>query len=278
MYSRRNRGARQPPTLQALTEVYEFARNNPHSGFYSDLPPLAGEGYENIRHRIPLFNASRFSQSAHSLSHYAESETDYLSSSFNPEETAEVFLVPRHINHPWELLEGEMRVANPTVAALIVPPFWQLGPIFYRSCRRERVTASVLLPRNIPLAVQIIREAEVGFIVTTPRTARELAAALEKEGLLRQIKTWYLVTPLARSIPEIPLLSGRVLVEQNLFPGIPIRFAAFENAAPSLSGHQMQPLDREFLLEDDRGRLLISSLIPHALPLIRFDTGLPYES
>lgn len=190
---------------------------------------------------------------------FPESDIRYLVTEFDPAHAERVCLVPQRIDTIWRSLDDALVRLQPMVAVLIVPVFWQLGPMFFRTCRARGVPVSVLSPRNLPLATQLIAEVQADVVVSTPDVAADLAKHLDAAGLRTQIRSWHLIAPL--DLPVVPqALSGTVLLERHLIPGLPII---------STTDGERYVMHPEYLGELADGQLLVTSLEQHARPLVR---------
>ncbi len=247
-----------PDLKQQLLDTYAFARTAVPA--YAGLPEARSP--QDLA-RIPMTTRSML-RDAHSLLSCPEEEVRYVVSQFSSANPEELFLVPRRLDEPWGLLEAEIKEVQPFVAILAVPLFWQVAPIFYQTFRRHRVPVSVLQPRNLPLAVQLIRETRADLVVSTPEVARDLADLLHKEGMLGQIRAWHLIVPFGTKV-EPPAISAPYMIEYHLFPGIPV--------ARGLPDQSWVPLPDVHIEIGQGGTALISSLKRHALPLVKFDSG-----
>jgi len=247
-----------PDIFNKLKEVYTFART--HCAAYKDLPEsVTADQWKSV----PVSSADTL-RAASSLLTYPEKDVRYVISEFSTAHPENLFLVPRRIDEPWPLLTAEIDEIKPFVAAYLAPLFWQVAPIFYATFRAKSVPVSVLAPRNLPLAVQVMKEARAEMVVSTPEVAEELQAMLAKENLEKQIRAWHLIVPFGTEVKP-PVLNGLYMVEYHLFPGVPV--------ARMLQGGAIEPLPGIYFEVSEQGTCLISSLEKHALPLVRYDSG-----
>ena len=259
-----------PEQQSALRDVYAFARKNTYSDLYRDLPEPKGEATELLRH-MPILTKKQL-QDAERLSHYPNREVRYLTSTFDPEAVDDLFLVPQHISEPWPQFSKLLTDVQPQVALLSVPLVWQIAPYVYHTCRENKTPLSVVSYRNLPLARQIIRETNAQLVVSTPDIARDLFALLKEEGMHNQIRAWLLITPLGHS-PEIPMLPGAVIVEQHVFPGVPVGYTERSSMTHAERGTSFNLGEGWLLEKNETGGSLLTSLTKRALPLMRFDVG-----
>lgn len=206
------------------TSILEWLQNT-EGGFYT---ATYGDKLPSVQ--VPL---ATLMSDIQKLPYFPEHDIRYLVSTFSVDEVHTLSLAPQLLKTMWTSLEEPLTRINPRVALLMVPVFWQLGPMFYETCRAHRVPVSVLTPRNIPLAIQLIKEVGGEMMVTTPDVARELHEALRTAGMENVIKVWHLVVRLGKDI-DIPELSGEVYVEQHIIPGIPLFVRAREDAGARL--------------------------------------------
>ncbi len=247
-----------PEIFNKLKEVYTFARTN--SAVYKELPLTVTP--EQWKH-IPLLSAATL-RTAPSLLAYPESEVRYVVSEFTPAHPENLFLVPRRLEEPWQLLGAEIDEIKPFVAAYLAPLFWQVAPIFYATFRSKTVPVSVLAPRNLPLAVQVIKEAKVDMVVSTPEVAQELQALLLEANLGSSIRAWHLIVPFGEKVAA-PKVAAPYIIEHHLFPGIPVARSMPDGTIASLPGYYFEI--------GEGGECIISSLEKHALPLVRYQSG-----
>lgn len=208
-------------------------------------------------------------RNAPSLAAYADDEIRFMVSEFTADHPEKLFLIPLRLNARWHMLEEEIERVKPFAALLIVPLFWQIAPVFYETFRKREIPVSVLQSRNLPLAVQLIKEVKTDMLVSTPEVAAELQAMLEKEGLPEQIRAWHLIVPFGQKENDIPRFRAAVFVEYHLFPGIAV--------ARGLSSRTFVPLPDFYFEVSKTGTCIISSLEKHALPLVGYDSGVRIE-
>jgi hypothetical protein len=262
---------------EALRKIVSFARENTYSDFYRGLPnpDFYTDIVEMMSHILPvtLNNLREYTQ-AGNLLHYPEPEVRYMVSEFTNKHPENLFLIPQRVDTIWESVDREIEKNNPTVATLLVQMFWQMGPMFYRTCRNRKVPVAVLAHRNLPVAVQVAKEVQSKLVVTTPSIAGDLQKLMAEEGLDDQIKSWTLIVPFGEK-PTLPNLQGNVTVEYHLFPGIPIGYA--DHNIQKNSAHSMKVYD-DFLIEVKDSKCFITSLVPHAFPFIRFSPDIRVEA
>ena len=249
-----------PETAKKLSDVYAFARAQCPA--YKNLPDVS---IPKAWSSVPLSTKETF-RSAPSLLTYPETEVRYLVSEFAGDHPEELFLIPHRIDAQWTMLESEISEIKPFVGVLAIPLFWQVAPFFYTTFRKHHVPVSVLTPRNLPLAVQLIKETKADMVVSTPEIAAELSGLLVKDALAAQIRAWHLIVPFGQKI-NTPELHASFFIEYHLFPGIAV--------ARALPGGSWAPLPEFYVEVGERGTCIISSLEKHALPLIRYDSGVP---
>ena len=255
-------------TQKDIETVAAFARDNGYSNLYKSLPDISPD-FNTWFERIIPFDRKRLYSCKDQLSHFEDGEVRFLSSEFNPARFEELFLIPQLIDTMWQSVSSLCRSVQPKVASLIVPPFWQMGPMFYHTCRKEKVPVSVMTPRNLPIARQLIKEAEVDMVVTTASASRELHTLLLEEGLERQIRTWHIVLTEDGNIEHIPIKEG-ISLEYFIFPGISFGKADAELFSTGVLA--VQPSD-DFFVELADGNCLVTCRKKTALPLIRFQIG-----
>jgi hypothetical protein len=251
-------------TEKRLLDVLQFARENGTSSLYRELPLVNGL---SLLSTLPKTDADTLRSHTGPLIHYKEDEIRYLVSEFYESDAEKLFLLAQRTDTVWTEVDRELKRHDPIVAVLSVPLFWQIGPMMYRATRENKIPISVLSPRNLPLARQVIKEVGAQFIAATPETARDLLALLLEDGIGEQIQSWHLITPAGHN-PEIPKLPGRVVLEHHLFPGVPI---GLTSEAMVGRGETTFIPSEEFLFEiEEGGDCFVTSLEKHAVPLIRF--------
>jgi hypothetical protein len=201
---------------------------------------------------------------AKALSAYPDAKVRFGVSEFTTAHPENLFLIPRRIDEPWRLLEAVIDEVQPFVAIFLAPLFWQVAPVFYAACRGKSVPVSVLQPRNMALAAQVIKESKADMVVSTPAAATELQTLLADAGMGTAIRAWHLIVPFGER-HETPALKADYMIEYHLFPGVPV--------ARLLPNGTIEPLPDYYFELSDTGTCLISSLERHALPLIRYDSG-----
>ena len=252
-----------------LYTILQFVRNNIYSALYKNLPVIPRKKIISGWESIPTTTISSLREYTKNLSHYPEKNIRYLISEFDAQKTDTLFLIPQKTDTVWELLEKNIKKKDPTVAILIVPGFWQMGPMFYQTCRKNKIPVAVLSPRNLPLAVQVIKETKAQLITTTPDVAKELSVLLSEQKLEKQIKTWHLVTSLEAPF-YMPNISGNSYLEYHIFPGFPIGYA---NRALFKKQPGMFFPNSEYFFEIRENTCFITSFKKHALPFIRLYIG-----
>ncbi len=248
----------QPDTFNKLKEAYAFARA--HSAAYTHLPSISSPGEWAA---VPLSNAESL-RAAPSLLTCPEEEVRYFISEFTTEHPEHLFLVPHRLDAPWSLLAAEIAEIKPYVAVLAIPLFWQVAPFFYATFRAQQVPVSVLQPRNLPLATYLINEVRADMVVSTPSVASELQTLLATEGLGGRIRAWHLIVPFGQKV-EAPAVQAPYIFEYHLFPGIAV--------ARSMPDGSFVPLPGYYIEIGEGGECIISSLEKHAMPLVRYNTG-----
>lgn len=255
-------------TQERLGRVLTFARANKHSPLYAAIPEVGDGSAMKTLEKCAFTDAEWLGEHKDALSHYPDSEVRYIVSEFDSERHKELFLPPQRVSEVWRTLQHELSVYHPRVAILSVPLFWQMGPMFYHTCKDRGVPVSVVSPRNAPLMVQLIKEVGAEMVVATPEAAAAVFELLQKEGLEEQIRIWHLIVP-ANSHDSIPELSGDVSVEHHALPGIPVGYTEPKPHAEISSVTSFSTLD-EYYYEIIDGKCYITSLDVHAIPLIRF--------
>lgn len=247
--------------------VLDFCRENNVSTLYKDLP-ITSDSVENLLEemkKIPTLTLEKLREHETNRVHYKEKDIRYLVSEFELENYDDLFLTAQHIDTEWETVSEEIDIYNPQVSIIAVPLSWQLGPMFYKTCRGKRVPVSVVSPRNPPLIVQLIKETDAQMIITTLNTLEKIIPILESEGLKNQIKIWHIIAPLNKKI-LLPQFDTDVSIEYHIFPGIPIGYIK-----PSRNNTRSGFCpNSEYFFEIINSTCYITSLRTHAIPLIRF--------
>ncbi|MBI2108560.1 MAG: hypothetical protein HYT93_00060 [Parcubacteria group bacterium] len=254
-----------PDTQKKIYSILQFVRNNKHSSLYKNIPKIKKGGLELMFNRIPRTTINNLQEYSKNLFHYPEKDIRYLVSEFDPNNLKSLFLLPQRVDYEWSLLKEEVEKKDPIVAILVVPTFWQMGPMFYRTCRKSKIPVSVLSHRNLPLTVQVIKEIKARLVVTTPDIAIGIQKMLSDEGYENQVKRWHLIVPVG-PLPRIPWLSGEINIEFHIFPGIPVGYLPYKFLKEKINGFLPNP---EYFFEIENSTCFITSLISHALPLIR---------
>ncbi|NQV93246.1 hypothetical protein HQ403_01980 [Candidatus Kaiserbacteria bacterium] len=253
--------------IHDIHTVLDFARENTLSDLYADLPIVSGsqETFLEELQKIPTVSATELIKHKEKLIHYPEKDIRYLVSEFDLDNWKDLFLYAQNIDAEWDTVADEVAAYTPRVAIMTVPLSWQLGPMFYKTCRKKNVPVSVLSPRNPPLITQLIKETEAQMVVATSDVAEDVFNILKSEGLQEQVRLWHIVAPLNKKV-TIPQLSGDTSIEYHLFPGIPIGYTNPSSKQDSLS---FLP-SPEYFFEVINDCCYITSLKCHTIPLIRF--------
>lgn len=254
---------------EQLASVLEHINDNEYCNLYKYVPSIKKEEIGTVFNTIPAITKEVLRSHSGNLSHYPESKVRYLSSEFDPEYANRLFLFPQLLDAPWMLLNELLKKRDAVVAILSIPLFWQVGPFFYNTCKKNGVPMSVISPRNLPLARQVIKEVEAQAVTGTPEAADSLYGLLSEENIGNQIHTWHLIVPFGEN-PEIPILPGNVLIEYHVFPGVPIGHTSPELLRENPYSFIPSP---EYFFEIDNGTCFITSLESHALPFIRLEIG-----
>jgi hypothetical protein len=204
------------------------------------------------------------------LAHLDESRLRYLISRFDSEDLDKLFLVPWDREAGWPSLDRETGTANPFVSLCIVPPYWQLAPVFYETMRRRGIPAIILPTRNIPLAAQMVKEVGVQSIVAGKDGAKELHELCSDKALLKPILFWHIALSLREQLEPDEFGSVPVFQEKHVFPGIAVACQCATMAKTHSRGFH---LSKDYLWEITAGKTLITSLRESAMPFIRYDLG-----
>lgn len=255
--------------LGDLREILTWARDNEHSSLYSDV--LKSNTLKSLGDlsMFPTTNTGTLRKSAENLRHYPEDLVRYLSSEFDPKKLDELFLVPQRTDETWNTVEYELSKLRLRAAFLSIPPFWQVSPFFYHTCRKHHVPVSVGNPRSPNLSLQIIEGVEVEYAAVTPAVMHELREGVMEKGIRDSVQFWHVISPLG-PVPHVPKTGKgvRVSVEYHLFPGIPVAYTSPEQYAQDKQWAMPLP---EYLYEFGGGTCYITSLRKHAMPFVRFE-------
>ena len=198
---------------EKLNSVISFARNNEESNFYKDLPTNPLDSLPDFQ-KIAVISNKNLQIYNGPLRHYPETAVRYLVSIFEPDEIDALFLFPQHANEIWHSLDEEIKKLNPEFLISILPSFWQLAPLFYKTVQDNKIPAIVLPPRNLPLARQVIKEVGVRGVITTPNSTSDLNMLLREANLEKQVFFWHLVLPLKGNSGFNPGIESVVFLEK----------------------------------------------------------------
>jgi hypothetical protein len=256
--------------MENMRGVVNFAKNNPWSSLYGDLPEIQNQHFEEVFSSIRPIDISKLCEYERELSHFPEEEVYFVPSSLNINSEENFCLIPKKIDDTWNSLDEKLKKVRPNAAILLVPPDWNIGPLFYKTCRENSAPASLLPPRNPKLVAEVIRETNIDMIVTTPSAAGELEELLIKSDIYKQIKHWHIISSVENTDMDFAGLSKKMMIEYHLFPGVPVAFALKDDGG-TIQG--LIPFN-EYLFEiNEEGKCFITSMIELALPLIRFEIG-----
>jgi len=244
----------------ALKAVIQFVRSSHYSKIYSAIPDydetIPPEVY--LAKLPPLTYDSLKTQA---LSHYAESDIRYIASSFSTDKLEDLVLLPQLRTERSNLIKRCLLESKTPVALFASPMFWQMGPLFYRTCRDAGIPAALVSPRNPPVTRQIITETGVTYVCAPADVARDIYLELEAHQLAEQITLWHIILPLGSSIPEA-LPSGKTICEYHIFPGV----ALGEGNANDTVCH----VNDNYRVDCIDKKPYISSYTKEAFPLLRY--------
>lgn len=251
--------------ITALKDTINFCRTNQVSTVYHALPapPADPAAFLDYWQQVPKTSHDTFKDaSPFALMHYPESECRFLLSQFEPEKSDDFFMLPQRIDDTWKLMAELLTAQQPAGVAVILPPHWQMAPMAYRTSREIKIPMASLRHTNIPLAVNVVKEMEAEVIVTTPDAIAALWPEFVKAGLESLVKAWLVVVPFSQKA-TVPKVSGEVHFEHHIFPGIPVGIHKGEGP--------FTPYSEYFFETDEQHQVVtISSLVPHAFPLVRY--------
>lgn len=249
----------------ALNDVLAHIHGQEHSSLYKKRVPKTIDSIEALADIAPT-TIETLREHKNALAHYPQEEVRYVASQHESEPADDLFLIPQHIDARWRTLEAYIEEAKPTVATLLVPTFWQLGPLFYHTSRAAGTPVSVMSPRNLPVARQLMADAKNDFVVAEPATAAELQGLLAEEGMGEQVRLWHLIVPVGARV-RVPELPGRMSLEYQLFPGT---FIGTLMPARTREGVVAITPAPEYFFEIIDSTCFITSMRRDALPLVRF--------
>lgn len=245
---------------EALQSVVDFARSSAYSKIYAGIPAwerdVTAEAY--LAQLQPLsYEALQSLQ----LSHYPEKEIRYIASTFSTEELSNLFLLPQLRSARLALTKRCIEESQTPVALFASPMFWQMGPLFYRTCRDAQIPAALASPRNPPVTRQIIVETGVTYVCASPEVALDIYTELALHQVANKIKIWHLIVPIGQPAP-LALPTGKTIIEYHLFPGVAL------GEGNTVDG--LCHVYEDYLVEIKANQPLITSLTKEAFPLIRF--------
>ena len=261
-------------TAERINGVMVFAKDNKESGFYKYLSDAKIARQEDFK-LIPAVRMKQVFDKSDRLRHYPETEIRYLSSEFYPEKVDSLFLFPLHYKSIWRSLDNEFKLYKPDLAMIIVPFFWQTGPVFYKTARKNKIPVAVQMPKNLPVARQIMKEVSGRWsITTTSGIAGEFEKMLMEKGLGKDISFWHIVSSLEENKNFIPALVKPIFTEKHLFPGVILAYQC-ENIS-----HERRNVfhpSKDYFWIFEKGKARITSLNKDAFPFINYEIKFPVK-
>ncbi len=136
----------------ALDEVCTFIRDNQWAHVY-DLPATTDPS--EILSALPTSDFTLF-RSAQRLAHYPDDEIRFTLSHFRPDD--DFILLPEVRTRTSPLVRAGIERSQTPVAVCAAPIIWQIGSVFYKTCRAMSVPAAFVSPRNPAVTAYLSRE------------------------------------------------------------------------------------------------------------------------
>jgi hypothetical protein len=192
-----------------------------------------------------------------------DSRFHYVPSSFSPQD--DFVFVPVSWEAEWEALDRAIEDLSPRSVSAFLPFFLQMDPLFLSVLHRRHVLSTSMLPGNMPLVHEILRQLGSDLLVATPESAAALLGSLNSFAAL-PVKYWHLVVH-AGNVREAPALPGTVFKDFHILPGRSVgRQCTALAAARRAAFHPA----RAYVPEAGEGALFFTSREPEAAPLFRY--------
>jgi len=197
---------------------------------------------------------------------------EYTPSVFGEDDIDTCISIPSKSTREWKSLERAIDSYIPEMGVMyMLPSFWQIESMFHRIVRKQGLPMYQGVRGNLPVATEVAQKTSLDFIVTDSSTKILLDEALDKKGILKNIKGALNVIAMedvAQYLQMAVLDSGySVAHEVHAAPGYVL---LQEDIKASKSGRVVFEMNNDYVWELSDEATYITAIAAEALPVCRF--------